>query len=617
MFRLPIRGPRRLRLRQFKGTYADAVKNKNALFTIDSTFNVGARIAVRPVSGKVADDVTVTGTGFVGNRALNVSVGGAAITKSFKSNADGSFNAKFKAPEVPGGTHTVTVTDPASGHTAESIYQVGPTYKLSADKVGVGGTLTVHGMGMKANSSVTIHLGNGIERETVTNAQGSVTNNSFVIGANSSHISYTARLVDSDGNTRIAGTWHVNSKVFAPSVSEGKPGAEVMFSLNGFVRFERVEVKFGAAENTAVFATDSYNISVEEDGSLTDKTVKVPNLPPGDIKMFVIGRTANSQNKTNRAEFPFKVLPYESGESPALTVRNISGGATSTASPGDVISISVPEANTFTPGETVTVTYDVGGTPIDRTRTANANGSIPTVNPVTLTVPGGPGGTKTITAVGKTSGATRTTRRVSKDGKVTDFTVIPKVSLAVPSKFDLGDPVTIEGVGAGANEELEVWISRAQGDDDSKTDGVANEQALVYIDSSSNTGEDGKFRAKDHPKDKETHKAGDFKIAFRVLNVDKLYKKAKQPVRIRVKSVGSNLTSGMVWVFRGDAAGGEGRSGVAASGLCRTWRRDVDIGRHRRRLRRRHPRSGEHRQCGAGARFDSERGAAEGESRRS
>ena len=487
-------GTRKIWLRQ----YAGGDRNKNHRGLLSSDFTITESIAVRPVSGNVGDEVTVTGTGFGNKQYLTVNVGGVNISPTFRSNSDGSFNAKFKVPEVPGGVHTVTVGR------ASSKLAVGSAYGLSAKEAKIGDMLTVSGMGMKANSAVTIHLGNGQTASVSTGANGSVSQ-SFLVQDTSSDRKYTATLVDSDGNTRIAGTWDVIATA-TMSPASGNPGDEVTITLKGYSRYERVRVTIGGppAVGAPVGAVDGSAIPVDENGTLAGATVRVPNLPPGKTKLVIIGQALNSRGSSvNRLEFDFTV-----NSAPGkLTVRNISGGSVSSASPGDRIRVEVPETNTFEQSESVTVTYP-GLTA--QTQTANANGSMSSVS---FTVPDKPGGKLNITAVGKNSGATRTI----------DFTVVPKVTLLVPSKLDLGDQVTVDGVGAGANDTLEIWMAPAAKNSDGETNG-ANDGVKVTIDTGGTADANGRF-----------------KTTFRVLNA--LYENNPQPVRIRVKSVGSDLTS--------------------------------------------------------------------------
>ena len=491
-------GARTLRLRSFHGNYDQATKNQKVDFTLEDTFTVGASIAVRPVRGNVGTELTVTGTGFGGNQHLTVNVGGVNISQTFRSNADGSFNAKFNVPHVPGGLQTVTVGG------ASSEFTVGSTYSLSGGSVSngirtanVGQTLTVAGMGMKASSPVTIHLGNGQSESAATGANGSVSQ-SFTVQETSSDRSYTATLVDSDGNTQTAGIWNAGATA-AVSPLTGNPGDEVTVSAKGYSRYERVRVTIGG-----VGAIDGEGIPVDENGMLAGVTVRVPNLPPGKTQLSVVGQALNSRGALNRVNFDFTV-GSETGD--VLTVQNISGGKISSASPGDRIRVLMPEINTFRPNEAVTVTYP-GLQPQEQT--ASPNGSM---DAVSFTVPDDPGGMRIITAVGKDSGATRTS----------EFTVVPKVTLLVPSKFDLGDHVSITGLGAGANETLEVWIAPAVNNDPNQMNG-ANAGMMVTIDSGGSADANGRFTT-----------------TFRVLNA--LYTNNPQNVRIRVKSVGSDLTS--------------------------------------------------------------------------
>ncbi len=505
------------------------------------TFMVGAIIAVRPLSREVGEDLTVTGTGFGANQALTVNVGGTVIQKNgidrtFKANGDGTFNAKFKVPEVQGGLQTVTV-----GSASFRSLMVNPNYTLSGVRAKVDDPstpliarvddpstpLTVTGYGMEAGTSVMIYLDNDDKDRQKSpplqvGSNGTVSWTFPTIAATSSDRSYTATLVDSGGNRHDAGTWHVVSTATAATETTqsgklfGNSGDVVTLSAKGFSRYERVRALFGSVKNgivTGISAIDGEGIPVDENGTLGETKVRVPNLAPGATKLILVGQALNSQGKLNLHQWDFAV---GSETKDVLTVAPaINGGKPiSEASPGDRIRVYINVVNTFQPNEAVTVYYDydpVNKTgALSQTTTADPNGSIPAVRAVSFTVPGGPGGMKTIGAVGAKSGAERKA----------EFTVIPKVTLLNPSQFDLGDQVTIDGVGAGANQPLQVEIATAK--DNNAADG-SGAVSTVTIDSGATSGADGRF-----------------KVTFRVLNA--LYTKNPQPVRIRVKS-GSELTS--------------------------------------------------------------------------
>ena len=275
----------------------------------------------------------------------------------------------------------------------------------------------------------------------------------------------------------------------------------------GFARFERVRAVFGSVSNNGVVsgvsAIDGEGIPVDEKGTLASKTVRVPNLPPGETKLILVGQALNSKSERNLHQWDFSV---GSETTHVLTVRRGTNGDQdiSSASPGDRIRVYINVVNTFQPNESVTVTYP-GLTP--QTTTATANGSIPDSSAASFTVPGGPGGERTITAVGTKSKATRTAK----------FTVVPKVTLLVPSKFDLGDQVTIDGVGAGPNERLHVFISPTKDNSSTAKEGIGS-GARATVDTGRTSNADGTFRA-----------------TFRVLN--ELYINNPQNVRIYVKSL--------------------------------------------------------------------------------
>ena len=482
-------GNRELWIRQFR--HASDV-NRDVDFTLTRRFNVNASIAVRPVSGNVGDRVTVTGTGFGRHANLRVNMGGADVG-SFRANGDGSFNAEFMVPELSRGTQMVTVGG------VSKPYSVGSTYSFagagSDGVVTIGETLEVVGMGLEAESALTVHLGNGQSRVAATGLNGTLRER-FEVEDTPSHMAYRVTLEDAAGNVIDVGEdweWHVQARAtMGPSM--GNPGDEAMVSGDGFSPFERIRVRFGG-----ITAVDGHAIPVNENGTLDETTVRVPNLPPGRTTMRVEGLALNSRGAVFLAEMPYTV--GDGGG--ALTVLNEAGASVSVGSPGERIRAYVPEVNTFTPGETVMVTFE--GQPTQY-QSAATNGTLPAV---AFTISNLTAGGRMISAQGGSSGVSR----------MLDFTVVPRITRFTPEtgQFDLGEEITITGVGAEPNSEIEVWLAPASGNNPNTDNVVSADEKMVMLDAGSTSNAQGLFNA-----------------TFRVAN--RLFDHNPAHVRLRVQS---------------------------------------------------------------------------------
>ena len=80
---------------------------------VTTTLNTKAKIVeLSPVEGAPGDSVSLTGSGFSGNKKLTVTVGGVAVPVNMQTQTNGNVNITFRVPKgSPVGERTLVVTD--------------------------------------------------------------------------------------------------------------------------------------------------------------------------------------------------------------------------------------------------------------------------------------------------------------------------------------------------------------------------------------------------------------------------------------------------------------------------------------------------------------------------
>jgi hypothetical protein len=145
-----------------------------------ATLTITPKLILGVTTGSAGDIISVTGTGFAASRSVTFTYGGAAISNSATSDANGSFTYQFTVPETTAGTIALQASDGTNvaAINFEATATAAPSTATSQSSPGyVGMDMTISGKGFKANSTVTITIeSTPITVTTVTsNANGSFT----------------------------------------------------------------------------------------------------------------------------------------------------------------------------------------------------------------------------------------------------------------------------------------------------------------------------------------------------------------------------------------------------------------------------------------------------------
>ena len=124
-------------------------------------FTVLPAVTFTPTSGNVGDAVTVSGTGFGGNKDLTIYYNNSPVTSTggtSKSDSNGSFdNLRFEVPPQGAGTYDIRVRDSANNSaTAKTRFTIAGTIDMSPTSGNVGTRITASGTGFVPGSTVSI-----------------------------------------------------------------------------------------------------------------------------------------------------------------------------------------------------------------------------------------------------------------------------------------------------------------------------------------------------------------------------------------------------------------------------------------------------------------------------
>lgn len=127
----------------------------------EAKFTVEPEITMGLTSGAIGDEVTVTGTGFSGDKHVTITFDGKVVD-TVRANEYGSFATSFEVPDVAAGIYDVRVED-EDGNKGELEFTLYIATSVSISPVTtldspghVGMDITISGVGFKANSLITI-----------------------------------------------------------------------------------------------------------------------------------------------------------------------------------------------------------------------------------------------------------------------------------------------------------------------------------------------------------------------------------------------------------------------------------------------------------------------------
>ena len=249
-FKVPVCFNREVEVEASDGYYVEA-----------EDFEVLASISLGTSSGKVGDSINVQGTGFRGNRDIDIILNDVEVDTEpdrVRTNSSGCFTAEFIVPEIPGGDHEINASDGVES--AEADFSILSDITISPRSGTIGESVDITGTGFRDDQTITLRFNGRHVGTTASDNQGSF-DHSFMVPAFSS------------GNYDISATDGVNSAdaTFTITVSfelqpvEGHVGSMAAVSGSGFTG--PVTVKY----DDEVVAT----VTADNDGNFT-ATFSIP-----------------------------------------------------------------------------------------------------------------------------------------------------------------------------------------------------------------------------------------------------------------------------------------------------------------------------------------------------
>ncbi len=210
-------------------------------------YTVAEEMSITPGTGFVGDQITLTGTGFGGDRTVTIAIDNVSINGTAGTDAIGNINAIFTIPAGTQGEHTVKAIDSA-GNSATAILTIQHQMSMTPGSGIAGTTVAVTGTGFGGSKQVTIKFNNSliatIPLIVTTGAKGSFSA-SFDLPATTAG-SYAVEV--SDGTISVVTSVTVERTVaISKTTNELEPGyvgMELSLSGTGFLTNATVTVTY-------------------------------------------------------------------------------------------------------------------------------------------------------------------------------------------------------------------------------------------------------------------------------------------------------------------------------------------------------------------------------------
>jgi uncharacterized protein (DUF2141 family) len=270
---------------------------------------------------------------------------------------------------VPAGSYTVTASD-STAYSASAIFTVTSALSLNPIAGAGGSTVTLSGSSYTPTTSLTVTF-DGTRLKTsglcTTDASG------YLLASN--HCAFTVPAVAaglhtvtaSDGTYSGSATFTVTRGI-SLSPSAGAVGSSVTINGSGFAPFDTIALTFDRS-SVSVTASGVTACTTDASGRFSSCTFIVPPKTAGSYTVTATDRSANS------ASASYTVKPL---------IRLTSSAGTSVGAVGSTVLLS---GSNYTPGSSLTVTFDGTRLKTSGLCTMDASGNLPASNNCAFTVP--------------------------------------------------------------------------------------------------------------------------------------------------------------------------------------------------------------------------------------
>jgi len=258
----------------------------------EETFTISTPvITLTPNTGSPGDTVTVSGTLFKLNSAIDITWDGAPWGTD-TTDATGAFSVDLIVPDATQGAHTVMATDGA-GNYDEEAFTVVPKITLTPASGSPGTSVTVTGKGFTGSSTVDITFdviswATGVK----TDATGSFSASGLIV-PDSTYNGHTVMATDGAGNYDEEAFTVVPKITLTPA--SGSPGTSVTVTGKGFTGSSTVDITFDViswATGVTTDATGSFSASglIVPDSTYNGHTVTATDAAgKWDSETFTVG----------------------------------------------------------------------------------------------------------------------------------------------------------------------------------------------------------------------------------------------------------------------------------------------------------------------------------------
>ncbi len=354
-------------------------------------------VTLSTATGKVNDQVSVTGRNFRDDEDVQITLGGVVVD-NVTVDRRGRFSASFAVPNLPAGSYDVRI----EGYSRTLKFRIQSTFSVSPSSGPPGTVVRVSGTGFKADSTGMLAIGADAIQQVSTDSDG-VLDATVTIP----EVSGGAKTISPTNLGSGSATFTV-TPTLAIERSNAVAGARVTVSGTGFGNREsNIKIKF---DNTVVASGISADASGRWSGSFA-----VPDTTAGSHRVLASGQ------RTKESSVPVVTLSVSAG----FSMGKASGP------PGTVVPINGSGSRA---GERITII--VGDNLASAIATANAQGAWK----ANVTIPSAPRGPLNIFA-----------RGAAGQPLASAFNITPSFTLEVASGIS-GGPVTAKGEGFGANQ---------------------------------------------------------------------------------------------------------------------------------------------------------------------
>jgi hypothetical protein len=253
------------------------------------TFTITPAIWLSASSGLVADEIHVSGYGFLASTTITISFDSTSMITT-SSDSSGTFsNVDLTIPSTTAGWHTVSARD-YIGASPGVVFVVSPTITLSASTGTIGSSITCSGNGFATSSIVSFSLDSTVISGTATtNSNGAFGTTTLTVPAISGGV-HTFQARDASGNSATASIT-INASL-AINPNNGPSGTTVTVTGSGFQANGTISITY----NGVIMTTSLSPVTANSSGGFI-ATFTASALPAGIYSVVVSDatRTASAQ----------------------------------------------------------------------------------------------------------------------------------------------------------------------------------------------------------------------------------------------------------------------------------------------------------------------------------